>query len=141
MPKGVARFMLPLLEMTSKPCACCSSAMSQWPRLGKKMPGVLFTLQPKPTHFRHVSTDTRVSTSSVFAVTPSHNLICALQAATFLLMQLGFNVNQVANNLATPLHVACWNKCSSVVQALVMAKVHIVFVHTICCAQPSRPAF
>eukprot|EP00750_Incisomonas_marina_P017582 INCI2249.1.p1 GENE.INCI2249.1~~INCI2249.1.p1 ORF type:complete len:691 (-),score=118.53 INCI2249.1:1305-3377(-) len=45
----------------------------------------------------------------------------AFQATTFLL-QLGFQANACANNLATTLHIACWNNSVSVVQALISAK-------------------
>ena len=51
----------------------------------------------------------------------------AFRATTFLL-QLGFPVNASANNLATTLHIACWNKSSSVVQALIQAKVRMLLL-------------
>jgi len=49
----------------------------------------------------------------------------AFQATTFLVLQLGFPVNACANNLATTLHIACWNKATSVVQVLIGAKVRV----------------
>ena len=48
----------------------------------------------------------------------------AFQATTFLL-QLGFPVHACANNLANTLHIACFNKSSSVVQALISAKAEL----------------
>jgi ankyrin repeat protein len=48
----------------------------------------------------------------------------AFRAVNFLL-QLGFPVDGCANNLATTLHIACWNKAPAVVNALIMAKANV----------------